>query len=134
MSFDSVFDYTEATTAINGKIENYNSNNLNVDVELDALGNVTNDLLYVTEQQSATLNAQKTRNDSGITFLTGVITNITNVGNIASDDKNVIYDFYSTYVSEPKKDFMSRLTIYSAGIITNETTDCGTWYPRWWER
>ena len=117
MSFDSEFVYTLVVTALDGQISTLQSNRNTANAEISDLGNVDASLSYIAADKTATLNTQVTSLNGRISNLNSIKAKIDAVEALSGNSKTTIYDFYSTYVIEEKKHFMSRLLDHSAGIL-----------------
>lgn len=95
MDFDTEFNYGNIIISINGYINAYeNEKNKSIE-ELNVLGNISGVLTDATIQYHTT--KVNCRNVS-ISRLGNLLNEITIVQDLPSDSKNILYDFYQTYV------------------------------------
>ena len=118
MSFDTEFLYGNVTSVINTHINSLANRRNEANVQLAAIESLSNpSLTYIKTQKTQDLNSLISSLDIQISELNTIKGKISDVENLSGNNKNLIYDFYSTYVSEEKKYFMSRLLDYSGNII-----------------
>ena len=119
MSFDSTFDYTQAKGAISSQVSDLTGKIDVIDAELATLANVQSELLYIANDKTAQLTQTKNEHQTRVSFLNDVLSDIQAVEQLGASDKNTLYTFFSTYVSEPTKFWMSRMVAHRARLLAD---------------
>lgn len=99
MSFDSEFDYTHVLESYNGKILELQEELDNSNATINLLGNLDAQYQHLTVQESQYYTNLKTKLNKDISNFGNVVGEIQNVITLPSHTKNVIYDFYTTYLN-----------------------------------
>lgn len=119
MSFDSTFDYSGALTFLTDQIEN--SVNVEIGViesKLTDLNAIPSALNYITLPEIQTQTNTKTALESTRSTLQGLISEIGIVTSLPTEDKTMIYDFYTNSVGEPLPQWMGRMLYNSDTLVT----------------
>ena len=123
--FDTLFDYTPAKDWLNGRISVTDADVGNITSELNIIANLDAQYTALSNSRSTFLTTKKTCLETTSSRLGNIVNEIVTLESLSNDDKNVLSDFYQTYivpVAETKKDYMRRMMFNSGNIVADATT------------
>ncbi len=98
MNFDTEFDYGNVILTINGYITSYENTKSESIMELNVLGNLSEEYNAVSNKMVQYHTTKINCLNTSISRLSNILNEINVVQNLPSDSKNVLYEFYETYV------------------------------------
>lgn len=120
MSFDTEFIYGNISGYISdcGSMASTEISTLANNLAIAA--NISNTYVDVKQSYIDTMTLRKNVWENKANAYVIIQDELTLVGNLASDDKNVLYDFYTTHYTNysTKRDFMARLMFNTTGMIS----------------
>ena len=118
MSFDSEFDYTAVTTYLNGRISELTVEKNETSNCLAIIANLTAQYDDISSDENTYLTNKHVILTKNIGRLGNIINKVITVQNLPSESKNVIYDFYTTYVSH-KPNVIDKKVYFMRQIVSH---------------
>ena len=121
MSFDTEFIYGNISGYISDCVSMASTEIAKINTNLTIAANIGNTYADVKQSFIDTMTLRKNVWENKANAYVIIQDELTLVGNLASDDKNVLYDFYTTHYTNysHKKDFMARLMFNTTGMISD---------------